>query len=219
MAASLLEEVLRGEPCAFALDIGCGCSSVLKSIRPALKTVGLDASAEALAAAKERKCHDELILANALDLEPRELLIQCGVEKFDVVLLFDVLEHLPKRQGLELLERCEPLTAKFIVVHTPNGFLPQGPEFGNEFQRHLSGWFPHDFEGLGYQVAGAGGTKLFHGYAGQFRWSFPGVKLCDALLAALWRIRTHPRKAFSLFAWKDVRGVPARFPRRSEAPL
>ena len=124
--------------------------------------------------------------------------------------LFDVIEHFPKRQGFELLERCERLTCKYIVVFTPNGFVEQGPEHGNEFQRHLSGWFIHDFEGLGYAVRGAIGAKVFRGYNGLVRYHFPGAAFCDVLLAWLLRIERKPRRAFSLIAIKDVRGVPAR---------
>ena len=88
--------------------------------------------------------------------------------------------------------------------------MEQGPEYGNEFQRHLSGWFTHDFEGLGYAVHGVLGTKVFRSYAGMLRYNFPGAASCDVLLAGLLRIERNPHRAFSLLALKDVRGVPAR---------
>jgi hypothetical protein len=183
---------------------------VLTQFRPGLRTVGLDAFKEAIAEARRRAQHDNYVLADVLNTNPETILERAGGRPFDLVTLFDVIEHLPKRQGFELLERCERLTCKYIVVNTPNGFLEQGPEYGNEFQRHLSGWFPHDFEGLGYAVHGTTGARVFRGYASMLRYNFPGAATCDVLLAGLLRIERNPCRAFSLLAIKDVRGIPAR---------
>src|SRR6185295_2148371 len=108
--------------------------------------------------------------------------------KFDLVTLYDVIEHLPKKQGFDLLEKCEELSSKYVLLQTPNGFLEQGPEFGNEHQRHLSGWFPHDFEGLGYKVYGTTGTKYLRGYGAGPKRDFFGWGACDILLGGLLRI-------------------------------
>jgi hypothetical protein len=202
--------VARRGDCHTALDIGCGPSSVLTQFRPGLRTVGLDAFEGAIADARKRAQHDDYVLADVLSTSPETILERAGGRPFDLVTLFDVIEHFPKRQGLELLERCERLTCKYILVITPNGFLEQGPEYGNEFQRHLSGWFTHDFEGLGYSVRGVLGAKVFRGYGSMLRYNFPGAASCDVLLAALLRIERKPHRAFSLLALKDVRGVPAR---------
>ena len=113
------------------------------------------------------------------------------------------------RLGFELLEKCERLTCKYIMVITPNGFLEQGPEFGNEFQRHLSGWFAHDFESIAYTVHGSC-TKILRGYAFRPRYNFPGALKCDAVLAWLLRVDKNHHRAFSLIAIKDIRAVPAR---------
>jgi len=208
--------VRRGD-CRSALDIGCGSSSVLTRFRPGLRTVGLDAFEGALAEARRRAQHDEYVLADVLSTSPETILERAGGQPFDLVTLFDVIEHFPKRQGYELLERCERLTSKYILVVTPSGFLEQGPEYGNPFQRHLSGWFAHDFEGLAYTVHGALGTKVFRGYAGMMRYTFPGAATCDVALAWLLRIERKPHQAFSLVAIKDVRGVPARLGVNSSA--
>ena len=60
--------------------------------------------------------------------------------------------------------------------------MPQGPEFGNEFQRHHSGWFIHEFEGRGYTVHGTTGTRYLRGYMAEPRWNFPGCLLLDEAL-------------------------------------
>lgn len=193
-----------------ALDIGCGKSSYLSRFRPGLKTVGLDAFEGAINCSRERNLHDDYILANILECSPDEILAKAGGQKFDLVALFDVIEHLPKRLGWELLEKCEQLTSRYLLIQTPNGFVEQGPEDGNIYQRHLSGWFTWDFEGLGYRTAGCSGTRFFHGYAGQFKWNFPGVKVADFALGMVLNLEHNSKYAFNIMAWKDVRGVPAR---------
>lgn len=202
--------MIRDAGCRAALDVGCGKSSVLSVFRPGLITVGVDAHAPAVAEAKAHRVHDQYLVANILEAHPDELFAPINGKKFDLVTLYDVIEHVPKNLGYKLLEKCEELTSKLVLLQTPNGFLEQGPEFGNPFQRHLSGWFPHDFEGLGYTVRGAVGLKAFHGYAGLFKWPIPGIKYFEVVLFHLLRAETRPARAFSLVAWKDVRGVPAR---------
>lgn len=205
-----INQVIQRGDCKTALDIGCGHSSQLTRFRPALHTVGLDGFQEALDKSRSLEQHDDYILADILTLDPGEILKRNEGRAFDLVVLMDVIEHLTKREGFELLEKCDRLSCKYIIITTPNGFLEQGPEFGNEYQRHLSGWFPHDFQGLGYKVHGTFGTKLLKGYAGRPRYDFPGVGKCDWVLARLLGIKNRTRWAFSLMAMKDVRGVPAR---------
>jgi hypothetical protein len=209
-AERLTRGVMTSE-CRSALDIGAGRSSHLSAYRPTLRTVAIDSSAAALAEARAAGAHDEYLEMDVLEADDREILAANGGRPFDVVALYHVIEHLPKRVGFELLERCERLTSKFVIVETPTGFLEQGPEYGNEAQRHLSGWFPHDFEGLGYEVRGTAGTRYLRGYAGGPRLlRFRGWQSADFLLARLLWIERRPRHAWSIFAHKDVRGVPAR---------
>ena len=185
-----------------ALDIGCGTSSHLSQFRPGVETTGLDAHADAIDLARERGVHDHYIQANILEDDIDE--------QFDLVTLYGLIEHLPKSDGLRLLDRVEKLSCKYILLETPHGFVPQGPEFGNEFQRHHSGWFIQEFEGRGYTVHGTTGTRHLRGYMAGPRYNFPGCLMCDELLTLLLRINRKPKHAFNLVAIKDVRGVPAR---------
>jgi Methyltransferase domain len=210
LAADYTRELIQKSDCALALDVGCGGYSHLSQFRPQITTVGLDVFPAAVEAAKANGSHDSYLVADIVEENPDEILSRCGGRKFDLVVLCDVIEHLPKKQGYELLDRCEQLTSKYVLLQTPNGFLEQGPEFGNEHQKHLSGWFPHDFEGLGYKVYGTSGTRYLRGYAAGPKYDFPGWMICDIILARLLRAHTHPKRAFSLIAVKDVRGVPAR---------
>ena len=201
------------EECRYALDVGCGRYSHFAAFRPKLFTVGVDAFPPAIEVSKTHDLHDAYVLMDIIRDNPDRLTSPIGGGKYDIVGLFGVIEHLPKQQGFELLERCEALSSKYVILETPNGFLEQGPEFGNEYQRHLSGWFIHDLEGLGYRVHGTTGTRYLRGYASGPKYSFPGCTSLDLILARALRAHANPRHAFNLVAIKDVRGVPARLNR------
>ncbi len=191
-----------------ALDIGCGTHSHLSPFRPGVQTTGLDAHAEAIDLARQRGVHDHYIQADILsdDIDAT----------FDLVTLYGLIEHLPKAKGLELLDYVERLSTKFILLETPHGYVPQGPEFGNELQRHRSGWFIHEFVGRGYTVHGTTGTRYLRGYMAGPKCNLPGCLLLDEALTLLLRINRKPKHAFNLVAIKDVRGVPARHKKEAQ---
>ena len=72
----------------------------------------------------------------------------------DSVFAIDVIEHMDKNSGRELIAELERVTRSQIIIFTPLGFVPQhvSPDKkdrwglnGGEFQEHLSGWTPEDF--------------------------------------------------------------------------
>lgn len=76
-------------------------------------------------------------------------------ESFDIVTCLDTLEHLPKEEGEKWLDHFEKVANKLIIIFTPNGFLPQGPEQDpkfDELEKHHSGWEVEDFLKRGYCV-------------------------------------------------------------------
>jgi hypothetical protein len=191
------------------LDLGCGDHSAVRNFTRGLRLVGVDNHQPTLDEAGRRGTHDAFVSADLLkDFD--EIVRAIPDEDVQLVTLLHVIEHVPKRLGFELIELAESVTRRFILIETPNGFLPQGPEFGNEAQRHLSGWFAHDLLGLGYEVRGAGGTRLLRKYAGQPVIKAPGGQSLDFALARLLMIDRFPRFSYSLVAWKDVRGMEAR---------
>lgn len=210
----------RGE-CKTALDIGCGVSSPLTHFRPQLRTIGIDGHAPSIDDARQNNVHDDYIVADVINMSIEELqqLVKekIGVGKFDLVTAYGVIEHLPKREGWKLLEQCEGLSSKYVLLETPNGFVEQGPEFGNPLQKHLSGWFPHDFQSVGYSVHGTTGTKYLRGYMGESKLPIPGTLVFDQVfLGRFLRCAKKPKHAFNIVAAKDVRGVQARYRSRSD---
>ena len=194
-----------------AIDVGCGCNSHLSRFRPGIRTIGIDSDPISIRLSQQHGLHDDYVQADILREDVGALLEKAGLpRKADLVGLYGVIEHLPRHLGFELLRACEAITDKYVILETPNGFVPQGPEYGNPHQRHLSGWYVHDFESLGYTVYGTTGTRYFRGYMAEPALRFPGGTFCEELATLLLAINSKPRHAFNLLAIKDVRGVPAR---------
>lgn len=77
----------------------------------------------------------------------------------DTIYLIDVIEHLPKEEGKELLKRTEKIARKQIVIFTPLEYIEQkvlsGGEdawglHGADYQVHKSVWTPDDFDSDGW---------------------------------------------------------------------
>jgi hypothetical protein len=210
------EKLIARSECSIALDIGCGEFSPLSRFRPTVRTVGLDAFAGALNSARENNVHDHYVLADINKMSPEEIRTriqkQTGARQIQLVTAFGVIEHLKKADGWRLLDICEQVSDQYVLLETPNGFVEQGAEYGNEFQRHLSGWWAHDFQGLGYTVFGTSGTRHVRGYMGETKVRLPGLLTFDLIvLSRLLNIKHSPNHAFNLVAIKDKRGVPARY--------
>jgi len=76
--------------------------------------------------------------------------------------MIDLIEHLEKKEGFELLKEAQRVARVQIIVMTPLGFFPQEYNVGDkdgwglagaEFQQHKSGWQPEDFgEGWDFHI-------------------------------------------------------------------
>ena len=73
----------------------------------------------------------------------------------DSVFLLDVIEHMEKKAGAELLAECERVADTQVVIFTPLGFVHQAYEPGEAdawgldgaaWQTHRSGWTPEEFD-------------------------------------------------------------------------
>jgi hypothetical protein len=64
-----------------------------------------------------------------------------------MILLVDVLEHLPQEEGQKLLHEIERVS-KNRIISTPKEFSPQKAEYSNPAEKHLSHWVYDDFECL-----------------------------------------------------------------------
>ena len=67
---------------------------------------------------------------------------------YDLVLMFDVLEHLPKEDSLRIMEKIKSKQIVFIPLEERY----RENSFGVKSQDHLSFWTEEDFIKLGYQT-------------------------------------------------------------------
>jgi hypothetical protein len=201
-----VQGIIRRLGCRSALDVGAGTVSVLTALRGEIHSTAIDAFAPSIEAARTAGLHDEYLLGDVMEHD-------LGGARFDAVVANEVIEHLDKWKGYELLRRLDQIALKVIIITTPNGFQPQGPEYGNPWQRHRSGWFAHDFEGLGYDVEGIFGPRALRGYAGQPRWR--GARLWVPVSELMGKLLSPwPALHYGLLAVKVMEDVPVRLGER-----
>ena len=120
----------------YGVDLGCGYGNYA----PVLKRyvgylVGVDKSWLRLFFARLNG-YDRVVLSDVRAFEvPRDC---------DVVFMFDVLEHLPKEDGLTLLDKWSGRT---VVVTTPSKFYPL-----TFMDSHVSLWTVEELQRLGFQT-------------------------------------------------------------------
>lgn len=139
--------------CHSVLDLGCGPDSPIKYCENVCYSIGVEVFVPYLEESKKKKIHTEYILANITELNFES-------NSFDAVVLIEVLEHLPKKEGKMLLEKVENWAKKKIIITTPNGYLPQGEMSKNPYQVHRSGWTVEEMRKLGYKAYGMAGWKF-----------------------------------------------------------
>jgi SAM-dependent methyltransferase len=140
------------------LDIGCGYGKwgyLLKidywytksgRKRSELKyTVGIDAYIKYLKFVKHYRIYDDVILCDARCLPLRE-------NSFTTVLVLEVVEHISKNEGRQLLKEAEQIANRLVIVSTPAYFIRQEARDCNLFQKHSSKWTVNDFVRLGYSI-------------------------------------------------------------------
>jgi hypothetical protein len=83
-----------------------------------------------------------------------EALSQLADNSVDSIFLLDVIEHLEKEVGSQVVTESERVAREQVVIFTPLGFMPQHMENnqadgwglgGGAVQEHRSGWEPKDF--------------------------------------------------------------------------
>jgi SAM-dependent methyltransferase len=171
------------------LDIGCSDNSPLSPLRKfGFHSTGLDVHPDGLEDARRQNLHDRYICSDVRQLSADMY--------FDVVVASHLIEHLPRDDGPALLAKMEQLATRLVYVETPLGFLEQPAHSGNPFQRHLSGWFPLDFEARGYSVFGLGLGRL-RGARGRPK-LLPEVMVRNTERVLQWFVFRHPWHAHAI---------------------
>jgi SAM-dependent methyltransferase len=187
-----------GSSCESLLDVGCGFNSPIQHLKHLPNfSVGVDGFLPVIEQSRAKGIHDEYHQKSLLHIEKA-----FGAESFDCVLASDVIEHFREQDALNLISQMEKIARKKIIIFTPNGFLPQGEEYGNPFQKHLSGWTSHQMESMGYRVIGIEGFKCFRGEMARILWRPRLFWLMVSLLSQTFT-GNHPSWAFRILCIKE----------------
>jgi SAM-dependent methyltransferase len=190
-----LRKALLG--CKTVLDVGCGTAPTLRQLGVP-RCVGLEGYRPSFEEAQRNQTQDEMIFGDV-----RNLASHFNPGQFDACIAIDVIEHLPKEDGLKLMRDMERIAKSKVVLFTPNGFLPQGQAADGDLQSHHSGWTPEEMEGHGYEVIGMLGPKNLRGeYHAIKRWPRFFWALVSAVAQSLW-VYKNPKKAAAILCVKS----------------
>lgn len=197
----ILRKLVLADGCTSLLDVGCGERSPVALFAADIPyRVGVDAHLPSIEKSRAARIHSDYVVANVLDIGKR-----FPPDSFDCVTLLEVIEHLPRSEGQALLEQCERIARKRVVLSTPNGFVEQPAVPGNPLQAHVSGWTVADFRNRGYEVTGIAGWKVLRGPLMRPRWRPHALLGRIALLTEPW-VEARPELAFQLLCVKETAG-------------
>lgn len=185
--------------CRSVLDVGCGKGSLLR-LSGFEKLSGLEGYAPDAEIARRNQTHNEIFVG---DVRQMDSLFKPG--QFEGCIALDVIEHLPKEEGLKMIRDMEAISSRKTVFLTPSGFLPQGHTDADDLQVHLSGWEPEEMRRHGYRVIGLLGPKSLRGeyhalkYRPKFVWGLISI-VCHFLYT-----RWKPEKAAAILCVKEAK--------------
>jgi len=188
----LKKEILKSDT---VLDLGCGYNSPIQYCNQKY-SVGVEKFESYLQESKKKGIHNKYVKADITKIEFKP-------KSFDAVLCSEVLEHLTKEEGTELIKKMENWARKKIIITVPNGFLLQDTFDNNDLQKNKCGWNAEELRKLGFKVHGIHGWKKLKGPKG-------AVKYKPSFLWTIFSNITqkvtyyYPSQAFQLFAVKQI---------------
>ncbi len=180
------------------LDVGCGNNSAVQYLSDDSYKVGVDAFEPSIEKSREKGIHNKYYKLDVLEIEK-----EFGANSFDCVVAIDLIEHLEKTDGLELLRQLESIAKKRMIIFTPAGFLPQGEYDNNPWQVHLSGWEVKEMESYGYKVIGINGWKHLRGEYAELKYKPHRFWQLFSDITQL-IVKNKPEMAFQILCYKDV---------------
>jgi len=140
------------------IELGAGVSSHIRIIYKDIDITAIDNHNASITKAIEKNIYTNYIEGDVLKLN--DIL---EANSYDVVVAFDLIEHLDKNQGEQLIQLMKNVARKRIIIYTPNGFLPQPAYDNNLFQEHISGWSYNEMRNKGFKIFGINGLKQLSG--------------------------------------------------------
>lgn len=145
-----LDELVKGD--TTVLSLCCGVGHELANLRTEHITA-VDIAPQYIAEVKKKYPDIKTEVSDAL-----KFIKKAKDKSYDVISLFDAIEHLTKEVGLELLKECQRVARQYIVVFTPEGYVDNHPhnawgiEGADVHQLHLSGWTMDELRELGFTI-------------------------------------------------------------------
>ena len=182
--------------CRSVLDLGCGHNSLIQFCHVPW-SLGIEMFEPYIQQSRNRNIHSQYIQADVRKLKFRD-------RSFDAVIALELLEHLNKQEGYELIHNMESWARKRVVVSTPNGYLPHGCRDNNPFQVHQSGWEIDELRNLGFNVYGVSGLIALRNREGKMKFK-PEIlwQAVSGFTSVL--LYRHPELSFELFCVKRIR--------------
>ena len=138
------------------LDVGCGIRP--QTLTRAFVHICVDAHKQYLEVLKKNVTKEHAIKGRlkflCINKTTHDIVSQFPDKVVDTIFLLDVIEHLDKEHGLELMKAFSRIARHQVVIFTPLGFVeqehPDGKDAwgldGGKWQQHRSGWTPDDFD-------------------------------------------------------------------------
>jgi 2-polyprenyl-3-methyl-5-hydroxy-6-metoxy-1,4-benzoquinol methylase len=181
--AYILPHIPKNTSCRI-LEIGCGYgryTMLLTSILGYKNTVGIDISEEQIDYAKKNYNLKNVFKTDAIEY----LKNNSASNKYDVVILMDVLEHLELNYAVEMLLHVNSVldTGGKLIIQVPNGLSPMKPIFYGDVT-HVRAFSVNSMS----QILRMGGFNSFANYA------IPplGHNLKSLLHKIFWKVFIHP---------------------------
>lgn len=193
------------------LDCGSGSGSMWTTgkLGEFVETNSRFVSVSLLDAASHKTELDPKTFTQLVGILPKALTV-IPDDAFDVVLAFDVIEHLDKSGGYLLLYEMDRIGRDCQIIFTPTGFLWQPPSRNNPHNAHISGWRPKELKSLGWKnQTGLMGFKYLMAPYGAQKFSSTS-KIATALIGNGMKLsqvlaRPFPSLAHSFFATKEIK--------------
>lgn len=189
---SELKRVLKD--CKTVLDLGCGENSPLQYISKDIYSVGVELFEPWIKKSRKRRIHNKYYKSDVLEINK---LFENN--SFDCVITLDLIEHLKKQDGYELIKLMEKIAKNKIIIFTTNGFIAQGELEENPWEVHKSGWYVEEMREMGYDVIGINGFKFLIGEFGLIKPKFFWAPI--AIISQLF-LRNHPKKTGQILCVK-----------------
>ena len=134
----MVNKILAKEPRSI-LDLGAGSGTYGRLLRPLLPPdvhmTAVEIHAAYVSEYKLWHFYDTVIIADVRSYD---------APRADVIILGDVLEHMTKSEALEVWIRALRNADKAVFLSLPIVEWPQGPMYGNEYERHVHTWSHHE---------------------------------------------------------------------------